>query len=144
VNSTTIGTQVAAGIESVITNMLIPALLAGIPTLTMTKPKINSITAIATRGFPSNPVPPLLGPNESISDFIMELPQTSSKIPRVGTWNENILPPEVKERCNATRNVNSILTCALINSLYHCPVNDGTTRIAPGSTIVPVIQVSKA
>jgi hypothetical protein len=73
----------------------------------------------------------------------MELPKTSGKIPHVGTWNENILPPEVKERCDAARNVNRILTCALINSPYHYPADDGKTGIAPGSTMAPVIHVSK-
>jgi hypothetical protein len=102
VNPTTIGTQVGAGIESAITNKLIPALQAGIPTLTMNKPKTNGVAAVTTTcGSPSNPVPPLLGPNESVSDFIMELPKTAGKIPCVGTWNEKILPLQIKERYDA-------------------------------------------
>jgi hypothetical protein len=88
----TIGTQVGAGVEKAIKDSLIPA--CGIPTLTMTKPpKINDATAIHTRGSPSNPITPLLGPNETISDFIVELPKTLDKIPHGGTWNKNILPP---------------------------------------------------
>jgi hypothetical protein len=101
VNPTTTGTQVGAGIESAIKNALIPVLQAGIPMLTMTKPKISGVTAITTRGSPSNPVPPLLGPNESIHQFIEELPKTSGKLPCVGTWNESILQIEVKERYDA-------------------------------------------
>jgi hypothetical protein len=101
----TIGTQVGAGIEKAIKDSLIPAHQAGIPTLTMTKlPKINSATAIHTHGSPSNPITPLLGPSETISDLIVELPKTSGKIPCVGTWNENILPPKVKARYEAARN----------------------------------------
>jgi hypothetical protein len=85
----TIGTQVSAGIEKAIKDTLIPALQAGIPTLTMTKsPKINDTTAVHMRGSPSNHLTPLLGPNETIGDFIVELPKTSGKTPRVGTWKK--------------------------------------------------------
>jgi hypothetical protein len=92
VNPTTIGTQAGAGIEKAITNTLIAVLQAGIPTLAMRTPKTSGIAGVTKRGSPSNPVPLLLGPNESIHEFIDELPKTSGKILRVGTWNEKILP----------------------------------------------------
>jgi hypothetical protein len=76
----TTGTQVSAGIMKAIKDVLIPALQAGIPMMTMTKPpEISGATAIHTLGLPISPIPLLLGPNETIGDFISEPPKTSAR-----------------------------------------------------------------
>ena len=101
-----------------LTDVLIPALQAGIPTTTTKIPKVPGTTIIATRGAPSNPLTIKLGPQESISDFITELPRTSGKIPCLSTWNENILPACVKARYDAARDLTAFLTCDIINTAY--------------------------
>jgi hypothetical protein len=139
---TTIGTQAGLGIENAITSTLILVLQVGMPTLTMCAPKTSGVTCVAKCGSPSNPMPPLLGPNESIHELIEELPKTSRKIPGVGTWNEKILSPEVKERYEAARDANSILSCTLICLQCDYPVDDGTTDLTAGLMMVPVMHTS--
>ena len=101
-------------------------------------------SALPSSGSPSSRIltTPLLGPNESIHNFIEELPKTYGEMPHVGTWNEKSLPPEVKARHDAARDVDSVLSCTLICSAHNCPVDDGTTGLAPGLTMTPVIHTS--
>jgi hypothetical protein len=60
----------------------------------------------------------------------------------VGTWNEKILPPEVKEQYDASRDANRILSCALICSPHNYPADDGTTGHITGSMMVLVLHTS--
>jgi hypothetical protein len=138
----TIGSDVSNGTSKAMMDVLILALQAGIPTMAAKVPKIPSTTAVTTRGAPSNPLTIKLGPNESIADFISELPRTSAKIPRLGAWNENILLPCVKAHYDAARDLNSLLTCNLINTAYVYNVDDGTTGLTPGDLVVPVEYTS--
>jgi hypothetical protein len=141
----TIGTQVSAGtsIAKAMEDMLIPALQSGIPTLAAKPPKLSGVTAVATRGLPSNPLTIVLGPNETIAELISELPKTSRKIPRVGAWNENILLPCVKLCYEAARNIDILLTCDVINTTCVCEADDGTTGSAVGTLLVPISYTSR-
>jgi hypothetical protein len=132
-----IGTQVSVGISKAMTDVLIQALQAGIPTMVAKIPKLSGTTAVVTRGSPSNPLTIVLGPNESIADFISELPKTLGKIPCLGAWNENILPPCVKFCYDAARNIDSLLTCELINMAYVYDADDGTNGLTAGDPVIP-------
>ena len=83
-----------------------------------------------------------MGPHESISDFITELPRTSGKIPRLSTWNENILPACVKERYDAARDLTVFLTSDVIDTAYVYDVDDGMSGPTLASPTAPVVPVS--
>ena len=67
------------------------------------------------------------------------------KTPCVGGWNENILPPCVKTRYDAARNVNCLLTSDVIDTAYTYKADNGTTGLAAGTTLVqvPINHASK-
>ena len=103
--------------------------------------RVPGTTSVATRGAPNNLLTVKLGPNESISDFICELSKTTGKIPRLGTWNEKVLPKEVKTRYDAARGLTDFLTSDLIDTAYVYQVDDGTSD--PAGAVVPVQHVSR-
>jgi hypothetical protein len=140
----TIGSEVSTGISKAMKDVLIPSLQAGIPTMTAKIPKISGTAAVATCEAPSNPIAIKLGPNKSIADFISELPRTLSKIPRLGAWNENILPPCIHSCYDDARDLNSLLTCKLINTAYVYDADDGTTSLTAGDPVVPIEYTSRA
>jgi hypothetical protein len=123
-STSTIRAEVSTGISAAMTNVLIPALQARIPTIAAKAPKLSGTVPVTKRG--------ALGPNESIADFISELPKTSGKIPRLGAWNENVLPRCVKERYDTARDPNSLLTSKLINTPYVYKADDGSTDLTAG------------
>jgi hypothetical protein len=139
----TIGTQVSAGVAKAMGDVLIPALQAGIPTLMAKSPKLSGVTAVATRGSASNPLTLMLGLNETIAEFISELLKTSGKTARVGAWNENILPPCMKICYEAVHDVNSLLTCDVINTVYIYEADDGATGSAVGTPLAPINHASR-
>ena len=139
----TFGAEVGHGTSKAMTDVLIPALQAGIPTVTAKMSKIPGSTAVTTCGAPSNPLTIKLGPHESICDFITELPRTSGKIPRLGAWNHNILPACVKARYDVARDLNSFLTCDQIDTAYVYDVDDGTTGLLPGEVVTPTSYTSR-
>jgi hypothetical protein len=57
--------------------------------------------------------------------------------------NKNILPPCVKYRYDAAHNLNSLLTCELINTAYVYDADDGTTGLTAGSPVVPIEYTSR-
>ena len=108
---------------------------------TVKTPRAPGTTTVTTRGAPNNLLTVKLGPNESISDFICELSKTTGKIPRLGTWNEKVLPKEVKTRYDAARGLTDFLTSDLIDTAYVYEVDDGTSD--PMGAVVAVQHVSR-
>ena len=138
----TIESEVSNGISQAMKDVLIPALQASIPTTTTKTPKVPGTMIVTTRGAPSNPLTIKLAPNESISDFITELPRTSGKIPRLSTWNEHILPACVKRRYDAAHDLTAFLTSDIIDTAYIYDVDDGTSGPTLASPTAPVVPVS--
>ena len=103
--------------------------------------RVPGTTSVAIRGAPNNQLTIKLGPNESISDYICELPKTTGKIPRLGTWNEGVLPREVKKRYDAARGLTDFLTSDLIDTPYVYQVDDGTVDAT--GVVVPVQHTSR-
>ena len=104
-------------------------------------PRAPGTTTVATRGAPNNPLTIKLGPNESMSDFISELPKTTGKIPRLSTWNEKVLPACVKARYDAARDLSDFLTSDIINTAYVYQVDDGTSGPTLTDPLAPVVAV---
>jgi hypothetical protein len=142
-STSTIGTEVSTGISNAMKNVLIPALQAGIPTITAKAPKLSGTATVTKRGTPNNLLTIALELNESITDFISELSKTSGKIPRLGAWNENILPLCVKERYDTACDLNSLLTSELINAPYLYNADDGTTDLTAGGPVIPIEYTSR-
>jgi hypothetical protein len=49
----------------------------------------------------------------------------------------------VKSRYEAARNINSLLTCNVIDTAYTYPADDGTTGLTAGAPVVPIIHTSR-
>ena len=103
--------------------------------------RVPGTTSVTARGAPNNLLAVKLGPNESISDFISELSKTTGKIPCLGTWNEKVLPPEVKTRYDAARGLADFLISDLIDTAYVYEVDDGTSD--PTGAVVAVQHASR-
>lgn len=100
-----IGTQVVKGLEAT----SLPVLQTGVRTQTVHT--AHSPAAHLKHGSTSNCLPPKLDGNETIYDFIKDLPKLTGKVPHLGLmWNVNLLPRMVKERVTAARDTNAVMS----------------------------------